>query len=46
MTVWDSIALHTTPEVPRYKQPRCGSGDPGGVLGLSAARHHHTARGP
>ncbi|HEX6652649.1 MAG TPA: HD domain-containing protein [Thermoleophilaceae bacterium] len=21
MTVWDSIALHTTPEVPRYKQP-------------------------
>src|ERR687891_1580853 len=21
MTVWESIALHTTPEVPRYKQP-------------------------
>jgi hypothetical protein len=21
MTVWDSIALHTTPEIPRYKQP-------------------------
>jgi len=21
MTVWDAIALHTTPEVPRYKQP-------------------------
>jgi hypothetical protein len=21
MTVWDAIALHTTPEIPRYKQP-------------------------
>jgi hypothetical protein len=21
MTVWESIALHTTPEIPRYKQP-------------------------
>jgi hypothetical protein len=21
LTVWDSIALHTTPEIPRYKQP-------------------------
>jgi HD-GYP domain-containing protein (c-di-GMP phosphodiesterase class II) len=21
VTVWDSIALHTTPEIPRYKQP-------------------------
>jgi hypothetical protein len=21
MTVWESIALHTTPQVPRYKQP-------------------------
>ena len=21
MTVWEAIALHTTPEVPRYKQP-------------------------
>lgn len=21
MTVWDSIALHTTPEIPRYKRP-------------------------
>jgi hypothetical protein len=21
MSVWESIALHTTPEVPRYKQP-------------------------
>jgi hypothetical protein len=21
MTVWQSIALHTTPEIPRYKQP-------------------------
>ena len=20
-TVWDAIALHTTPEIPRYKQP-------------------------
>jgi hypothetical protein len=21
MTVWESVALHTTPEIPRYKQP-------------------------
>jgi hypothetical protein len=21
MTVWEAIALHTTPEIPRYKQP-------------------------
>jgi hypothetical protein len=21
MTVWESIALHTTPQIPRYKQP-------------------------
>jgi len=21
MTVWESIALHTTPEIPRYKRP-------------------------
>jgi hypothetical protein len=21
MTVWESIALHTTPEIPRYKEP-------------------------
>jgi len=21
MTVWDSVALHTTPQIPRYKQP-------------------------
>jgi hypothetical protein len=24
MTVWESIALHTTPEIPRYKQPEVG----------------------
>jgi hypothetical protein len=37
MTVWESIALHTTPEIPRYKQPEVRlvtSGVEYDVLGL------------
>ena len=37
MTVWDAIALHTTPEIPRYKQPELALVTAGvelGVLGM------------
>ena len=32
MTVWEAIALHTTPEIPRYKQPEVALVAAGGTM--------------
>jgi hypothetical protein len=47
MTVWESIALHTTPEIPRYKQPEVALVQAGvelDVLGMGFADVPATVR--
>lgn len=46
MTVWESIALHTTPEVPRYKQPEVRLVTLGVEYDVLGLHHEDVPEGP